>query len=228
MFVIAGSVPPGNRIKGFFKDGYPSPARLLDTPERFRYAGFDVATNDVARMMGEYWEVSHGDRKVIRLYHDGTLVFRMRADADFLGWGSQTQYFPGWVNPVAAVESQTSFVHLFSRIVPLLDQPPNRTFFSLKFENAYVGDRRLTITEYRRNPANFAVEPDLFPIHDFNAQAMLDLPGETLVNRPNRCAFEVVRAFYALFDAPETLIPFTKLVDGQREIDLDAIKNPKG
>ena len=224
-YVVAATVSPGNRVKGFFQDEADSPARLLDNPLRFRHGGFDVSTLDTAKFVGgDHWEVQSPGRKLLQLYQDGTLLFRMRADAEFLGWGSQDHYFDGWINPVAAIESQASFVHLYARVLALLLRAANQVSFVLRFENGVYDGTRLAITEYRKNPMNFAVSPTPYPLHDASASTNVAVSADDLAAHPSRCAYGVVRAFYELFDAGPELIPFTATVDNQPEVDVHAIQ----
>jgi len=224
-YVIAATSTPVSRVKGFYQDDADSPARLLDNPGRFRHAGFDVATLDVAKLVGgDLWEVQSPGRKLLHLYQDGSLLYRMRADSEFLGWGSQSHYFNGWVNPVAAIESQTSFVHLYARVMPLMLTPVTQVDFELRFQNGVYDGTRLAITEYRKDPMKFAVSRKHYPIHDADASARVRAAAEEIRAHPNRSAYRIVRAFYELFDAGPEIIPFTATVDGQPEVDIGAIQ----
>lgn len=218
-YVIAGSVAPGNRLKGFYQEGGLSPAHLLDHPTPLRYAGFDVSTGDYARLVGDHWQVRNGDRKVIQLYQDGDLLFRMRADEDFLGWGGQNLSMRGWLNPVAVVESHVSFVSLYAALVPHFLRPPDQIRFTLRFENGLIDGARLALTRYYTNGIRRVHAPTLYPIHDPNASAVVESHAALLLARPDRVAYQVLTRFYELFDAGPDLIPF--VVEGVTEGTMD-------
>lgn len=61
---------------------------------RFRWGSFDVSVPAVARPRpDDSLEVGWPDRKLLRLYQDGTLFFRAAADQEFLGWGQDREQF---------------------------------------------------------------------------------------------------------------------------------------
>lgn len=226
-YVLAAAPSESVRLKGFFRDGEASPGWLLTRPQLFRGSGFDVSTGDIARLVdGERWEVRNGTRKLLKLYSDGTLLFRMRADGDFLGWGQSGDGFAALpaLNPVAVVESHTSFVHLYRRVVEMLTTAPPTVHFSLTFSDAFIDNRPLSLTKYYEKGVARTVNPDLFPIHDRAASLQFDAPTELLVSDPDAVAFSVLSRFYAMFDAEPTLIPFTEMDNSGGRVNVSMIQ----
>jgi hypothetical protein len=80
-YFLAATVPPGNRIKGFYHEGSSAPAQFLERAPSFRYAGFDLTTGDQARLLDDHWQVQSGDRKLIQLFQDGTLLWHTSMSA---------------------------------------------------------------------------------------------------------------------------------------------------
>jgi hypothetical protein len=164
------------------------------------------------------------DRKVLRLYQDGTLIFRARADADFLGWGVEPQHFHRLpkLDPLVVVEVNTSFVHRYRAVVERLKHPPDRVFFHLSLHDFTQNGLRLFLTKH-------------FPRGHFDWSAVtryvvqtteesVDAPVADLMRAPNSVAYQVVVAFMSMFDMPEDEIPFVKRSADGAEIDLEAIQ----
>jgi hypothetical protein len=127
VYVLTASVPSGNRFRGFFDRDRESSAHVLEQPPTLRYAGFDTSTGRDARQVGpDQFEVRSGERKLLRLFQDGTLIFRVPADPSFLAWAVDENEFERMprLNPVPVVEMHTTFVDLYAALLPKLVRPP--------------------------------------------------------------------------------------------------------
>jgi hypothetical protein len=217
-YVIAASVPTGNRIRGFFEQGPDSVRSLLEHPPVFRWAGFDLTTRDTARLIdGTKYEVSSGDRKKIQLFNDGTLLFRAAADSEFLGWGQEPEWFrrDPRLNPLAVVEANTSFVHLYSRLLPHFVSRPVSIQIELALRNAEIDQNRIYLTEFYRFGIQNIHKPHRYLAHSINMRERIDIPADEMVDRPNEAAYKVVLSFSTFFDFPAEKIPF--VVEGAIE-----------
>lgn len=226
-YVLVGAIPPETRLRGFFSSGKESVSWLLTDPPVFRYSGFDVRTGSMARLIeGECWEARNGDRKILRLYQDGVLLFGMRADSDFLAWGENAMSFSDYVrlNPVAVVESHTSFVHLYAAVVRRLVAAPEDVQFFLRFDDAQIGGRRLALSQYYPRGIEWIDNPPLYPVHSVQATSEVALPTAQLLSNPDIAAYTVLAKFYDMCDADEQFIPFSKEIKGDRAVDVEAIK----
>ncbi len=226
-YVLAAAAEPASRLKGFFREGRSSPGWLLTEPIPFRYAGFDVSIGSIAQLSdGDRWEAQRGDRKLIQLYQDGTLIFRVRADQGFLGWGQSVVGFAQQpaLNPVAVVEVHASFVHLYARIYSWFVQPPKSVLFTLRFAGAEVEGRRLAMTEYYKHGVAQVFDPELFPIHDTDATAEHTVGANRLIERPNAVTYELLTKFYEMFDASAELIPFVTREGDEPAVDIGALQ----
>lgn len=230
VYLIGASVPPGNRIKSFYKPDDQGALFLLKSTNRnrFRNGSFDIAIPDEPKDGPEnslqlQWE----DRKLLRLYQDGTLLFRAAADEEFLGWGASQEEFlqRPRINPVAMVELNTSFVNFYKLIVDRLKKQPEEIKIKLCIKNSVVNNKRLFITEYFETEFKSIFNPEIFPIANDPAETEIEVSPQTVQSNPNRAAFLVVKAFVDMFDLPEAKIHFIKKGPEGPEIDLETIRH---
>jgi hypothetical protein len=225
-YVLTASVAPGNRVRGFHGTEPGSGASLIADIPRFRSGSFDVAIPGWPDPgPDDSLELKWDERKILRLYQDGTLVFRARADFDFLGWGVEPHAFPKFpkLDPLVVVEVNTSFVHRYRAVVESLKSFPDRVFFHLSLHNSAQNGVRLFLTEYLRGMVDWSTATR-YPIQMDPAEEELTVAAKTLIDAPNAAAYEVVRTFATMFDMPEEKIPFIDRTGDQPEIDLEAIK----
>jgi len=226
LYLLAASVPPGNRVRRFFDTGAEGAAFLLMSVDRFRSGSFDVAIPDTPKEGPEgSQELRWGDRKLLRLYQDGTLLFRAAADEEFLGWGVDQRTFARWprLNPVAVVEVNTSFVHFYRKVLLRLKQQPDTVSIKLSIEHGALDQRRLYLTRYYQRGIQNVVEPEQFALAAHPPEAELSAQPMELIERPNRTAYRVIREFADLFDLPEALIPFQHPGPDGPEVALEEI-----
>jgi len=110
--ILAAS--PLERIRlpdSFFEENGPY-YELLKNPSYLRYSGWNLRTLDTPRLKrGDYWEVTNGERKLLRLYSDGSFVAAASADQDFLGWRQEEK--PAVLHALAAIEFVYEFVDFY-------------------------------------------------------------------------------------------------------------------
>jgi hypothetical protein len=225
-YVITASVPAGNRVTNFHGGAENSASSLLAGFPRFRRGSFDVAIPGWPEEGPEdSLQLRWDDRKVLRLYQDGTLVFRARADYDFLGWGVEAHAFPKFpkLDPLVVVEVNTSFVHRYRCVVKQLKYAADRVFFQLSLHNVTQDGMRLFLTKYFSGGHVDWSAVTRYVAQTDPADERLEVAMPELLERPNAVAYEVVRAFTSLFDMPESEIPFVNRGGGRPEIDLPAI-----
>lgn len=229
-YVLAASVGSGHRVKGFFRelhDSEESPGWLLTQPEVLRPYGFDVSTGSIAQLLdSERWEIDRGRRKLLRLFQDGTLLFRMRADHEFLGWGQNASAFAALpaLNPTAVVEVHSSFVQLFRKVLERLNELPSQVYFDLRFSAAKIGERRIAVTRHYPRGLMWVDTPELHPISQLNASTRVVTTSKSVLDAPYRVAAHLLATFYSLFDADASLIPFLTGDVDSREVDIDALR----
>lgn len=231
VYVISASVPSGNRVKRFHSTQLDSAQRLIQDAQQLRDGGFDLRMNAVPTMTEDgAWEVKRGNRKNLRLYQDGTMIFRAAADESFLGWGVEPETFRGFprLNPVAVVEVHVGFVMLYARVVQQLQYGPGEVLFHLELRNVTVGTRRLFLT--RHVPGGHRI--DMFDLHDYPAEMdpakeRVQVSPAQLSAAPWSVAYLLVEKFVSFFDLPLEDIPFVREVGGRKEIDIEGLRNPR-
>ena len=226
-YIISASVPPGNRVLRFHGTGNDSASHLLANIHQFRYASFDVAIPGYPQPGPDNsLELRWDNRKILRLYQDGTLIFRVRADSNFLGWGIKPHEFEEFprLNPVPVVEVNTSFIHLYRSVFGCLKNVADTIYFQLSLHDGTWPNGRLFMTEYFPNPIIDWGMVNRWEIQMDPAEEEEEVSRTDLVDAPNRAAYLIVRTFTSMFDLPEDKIPFVRRVGGEFEIDLDAIR----
>ena len=227
-YLIAASVPVGNRILQFHGAGDHSASYLIGDVARFRYAGFDVAIPGWPEPgPDDSIELRSSDRKVLRLYQDGTLIFRVRADHEFLGWGVEPDYFERFpkLNPVPVVEVNTSFVHLYRAVVGQLKHPVETVYFKLFLSDSTWEHSRLFLTKYFSSNRVDWGGVTKWEIQQDPAEEELEVSANELEESPNRVALRLVKTFVSMFDLPDDEIPFVTGDGDDAEVDLQAIKD---
>ena len=164
-----------------------------------------------------------GERKFLRLYQDGTLLVRVAADQDFLGWGVNERDFLRFprLNPVAVAELHVTFVLLYRELVLRLKQGPASISVKLLLTDAVSNGWRLYMTEYASIHNMDPYVLDQYPLQQQPAEEELELPVEELVTTPTRAAYKVLKAFTSMFDLPDEKIPFSNA----NEVDIERIKS---
>lgn len=223
-YVLAATVPDGNRVMRFWGEPGQDAGWLLANPPTFRRTGFDTSTGDVPRLGPDNSVEVGGGRQLLRLYQDGTLLFRVPADDDFLAWAeSDFQQFPR-LNPVAVVEVHAAFIHLYQKVLERLKSPPRVITTHLSLTNATIGDQRLFLTQYFSPGSTDKYGAKKYLLQMDPSEDEVDLSPEEVYNHPNRAAFRILAKFAGFFDMPEEEIPFCRAGDG-REIDIAAIQS---
>lgn len=93
-YVIAATVPNGNRVREFHSASPTAVRHLLRNAGELRHAGFDLGIDEPAQRGPDgSLETVQGQRKRLRLFQDGTLIFYALADDSFLGWARSPESF---------------------------------------------------------------------------------------------------------------------------------------
>ena len=150
------------RLKGLFETG---PLKeVLEKPQVLRANGWTMETQQEARIVkGEYLEIVLGDWKTIQLYEDGMLLAKVRADADFLAWGSRGD--EGFekrprLNPLALIEFTYSFTDVFSRVLEYAEPQPVDCVMQANIQNAIRESGPLYLNPYGLETCGPPARPD--------------------------------------------------------------------
>lgn len=221
-YILAASMLGDSRVLRFRTEGSESAKQTLFDAGRLREGGFDLTIGALPEPGPEgSWEARQGDRKVLRLYQDGTVIFGAAADHTFLGWGQEKRAFQSHprVNPVAAVEIHASFAAFISHLLPRLEHPPLEILFRLSLRNPKIGKEYLYLTDYLREQ-HFIVDLKKHPIEREPADEKLVSTADEIAQHPMRVAAQLAHRFYSMFDFAAS-VPFVTIdAQGQPAVDM--------
>lgn len=193
----------------------------LAHPPVLRYAGWDIETGDTAKIIeGEYLELKNGDRKVIRLYREGTMILVASADADFLMWGNNYGEKQK-INPLALIEVIYSFVRAyFEIVVPDLYPAPTHLAFEIGLRNTHLQDQKSKLAPHALNTAGQMFREKEAPKNNW----MLGISIPVKDSSVDKVAYRIVQEAYHWFGFSDEEIPYsTKDEKGDGIIDTASI-----
>ena len=227
-FVYA-MVPRGpSAYKNFFEAGPVH--ELLEKPGELRYAGWDLNTQDQARIVkGEFLEVRSGERKLIRLYEDGSLIVRADASSSFLGWGRGDVEFKEKprLNPVAVIEFTYNFVNLCAKLARFLDPAPKTVGMRIEIRNAFFDNSKLYMIPYGTGTYAWLFDDPQFMAPEASMLREIDVVTEELTSRPGVVAYSLVEKIYTWFGISTDKIPYVGNEGGKKLVDPQKIITAK-
>lgn len=229
LYIIIAKPLNNCKINNFFSADVGGVKHMLEHPSGLRYAGWDLETLDNAKLVkGEYYEVINGDRKKIRLYEDGTLIMKVSANQNFLGWGRSPDNFlkSPRLNPVALIEITYNFVYFYSKLINFFNNESRDIKFVIQFRDTFLSEnKKLYLNPYGTDSLNFAFDdyPQESP-EDFMEKDTLFLSQE-IVNNSAKCSYELIKKVYNWFGITDEKIPLKiKDENGFDVIDIEKIK----
>lgn len=226
---ILSAIPKENvKLKNIFEFGKNSVQELLENPGQLRPMGWDLNTRDNARIeKGEFLEVRNGERKLIHLYEDGTLILFAAADETFLGWGPRDLPFnqDTRLNVLAITELTYNFIDFYTRLIKFFNSAPKEISFRMKLKDAFLDDlHKLYIVPQELDTIVYSKYKAKVP----EVEEIIFVKCEELLNSPQHIAYRLIKKMYFLFGVPENKIPYTlKDKEDRRVIDVEKIKNIK-
>jgi hypothetical protein len=226
IFVYTARPTSRVRLRGIFEQG---PLKeLIERPGTLRYAGWNMETQEQARIIkGEYLEVAVGDWKTIQLYEDGMLLAKVKADADFLAWGSRGD--EGFekrprLNPLALVEFTYSFVDVFSRTIPHADPQPANSVFQVNIRNTFRAEERLYLNPCGLEAIAHMIDQTRYRASEDNGDVSIQVDTNLVRNNVPRAAYLFVERIYLWFGVPVNQIPYTAGEGDAKVIDVDMLR----
>ena len=140
---------------------------VIERPRTLRDKGWGMETQQEARIVkGQYLEIVLGDWKTIQLYEDGMLLAKVRADDDFLAWGSRDgegfEKHPR-LNPLALVEFTYSFVDVFSGVIAHAEPQPTACVLEVNIHNALREGGPLYLNPYGLGSLPYEMDDAKYP-----------------------------------------------------------------
>ena len=214
------------RLRGIFEQG---PLKeLIEKPGTLRYAGCNMETQEQSRIVkGEYLEVALGDWKTIQLYEDGMLLAKVKADADFLAWGSRDD--EGFekrprLNPLALIEFTYSFIDVFSRAMQHADPQPSTCVFQVSIRNTFRAEERLYLNPYGLETFAHMTDQTRYRAPEDNGVVEVQVDTNLIRNNVPRAAYLFAERIYLWFGVHVNQIPYTTGEGDARVIDVDMLR----
>jgi len=227
VFVYTARPTSRVRLRGLFEDGPLK--KLIEDPGTLRYAGFNMETRERARIIkGEYLEVALGDWKTIQLYEDGMLLAKVKADADFLAWGSRDD--EGFekrprLNPLALIEFTYSFVDVFSRAIQHAEPQSTTCVFQASIRNTIrTTGERLYLNPYGLDTWAHMMDRRQYPAPEDNGDVPVQLDTNLVRNNVPRAAYLFAERIYLWFGVPVNHIPYLIGDGDMKAVDVDALR----
>jgi hypothetical protein len=228
-FFVFSMVPmQRTAFKTFYESG---PLKtLLEQPGNLRYAGWDLTSSGAATLVkGEYLEVKAGERKVFRLYEDGSFVARVSAGEDFLSWGQNQQGFQQnpRLNPLAIIEFTFNFVRFCAQLLEYLSPRPTSFSFQIELRNAFIDGTRLYLVPYGVASHAFVFGGERYNAPAEHMRKHLEVNASDLVGAPHAVAFLLVQKIYSWFGITSEKIPYVSQMGEVKCVDENAIKTAR-
>lgn len=132
--------PQPNNILNIFGGSNSPVMALMENPPAFRGSGWDLQTLDHAKpVAGEFLEAVNGDRKILRLYRDGQIVFS--GDEGFFGYGVNKDEDKDDDNPsfsfngLGIAEVIANFVNFSYKMSEFLSESPSKMILKIEVLN---------------------------------------------------------------------------------------------
>jgi len=216
-------------LRTLFESGPGSITEVLERPPTLRPNGWSMETLDRARIVeGRLRELRNGDRKVLRLYRDGALVFACAADSEFLGFGESAGHFqerPRLI-ALALIEVTYLFCELCARVVQDVAPRPARIRF-----HACLGRMAappLAMPVYLNalgDVSSLDRERDRHHAPDGGVTRYVDALADPFDAAGT--AYDLIREIYLWFGIEPSNIPYTERRDGRTTISAEAIRAAK-
>lgn len=221
--IISTVFRPGpNEIIDIFSREAGSAMSLLEKPPFLRALGWNLETLDRAEMVGgEYIQVTNGDRKIIRLFRDGNIVFGASTDEDFLGHATTSRGHEGAINALAVTEVITEFI-IFCEVLRVhLKTPPNFILVKMSLFNPKKEKKQIMFSISEAGMRWPTVEGTF---QDENRQILKKFSiGESGIDYL-KVSYQMVAEFFYFFGVSEDKFMYTKTNGAEKEIDTEMIK----
>ncbi|HEY6349510.1 MAG TPA: ATP-binding protein [Candidatus Angelobacter sp.] len=220
-FVLVAQPGSPTEVQKLFESSPGGIRALLENPPVLRYAGWDLHTLGPSQIIkGEFVRTVSGDRKILELYKDGTLIFAGLADVDFLAWGSDNSDKPK-LNPAALVEVIYSFMAFYEEVLKHVDRQPETLTFQMRFYNMKKDGIPSYLFPYQLGSYGQATGER----HDApENEAVLHIQISTKDFSPEKTAYELVEEVYLWFGMEPEKIPYITPDAKDKKIDIEKIR----
>ncbi len=229
-YILAATPTEPSRLKKFFESGDASVRTLLEHPGQLRYAGWDLQTDDKARIIrGEYLEVKSGDKKILHLYEDGTFIVRAAADETFLAWATSKSRDKKnlRLHPIALIEFTYSFAAFYARLTPHFETARRHLNMRVEFQNAIIDDAKLFLNPGEVGSITWGFNEDPYFAPDPSVKTEIEIKTNRLQQNPARVGYQLIEKVYVWFGIDPKWIPYTAVDGENRIIDIAQLGKKK-
>jgi hypothetical protein len=208
-----------SKLTSIFSSGASSLKRKVERPPILRSSGWSLETLDSAKIVQEKSiRVTNGDRKVLDLFTDGTMVFVASAANDFLAWGKRREFN---INPLALIEAIYSFTALYAEVIKGFEEIPSEIVFGAQLHHVHLDGQKTVLGPGALNSIaqQFGTEVEETPEDSFqNSYVEKSATFDVEI-----AAYEIVRLIYLWFGLGEETIPYAYEKSGRKAVDSGLI-----
>lgn len=223
MIITAFPRLPG-RLRTLFTAAEGSLRKVIENIPYLRYAGWNLPTEARGEIVrGEFIRVGGPDYRLLDVYRDGTTIFAVRADGDFLAWA--TPQNEQRINPTALVEVVYNFTNFYEYVLRDFEEKPDYIFIRVDLKNLHLNGIKTYLLPYDSAAWRFGRNRDVHFAPEDSMTKSIRFAADNYT--PAVAAFEILREIYLWFGFDEDKIPYTITGDDQRKIDTSQILNLK-
>lgn len=150
----------------------------------------------------------------------------MKADSDFLAWGSRDEGFEKRprLNPLALIEFTYSFVELFRRVLEHVDAEPAAYVLQVNVQNAFRAEERLYLNPYGLETMTHMMDHTRYRAPEDSGEIALQLDTAMIRDNAPRAAYLFAERIYLWFGAPPDQIPYTTGAGDAKVIDVEVLR----
>jgi hypothetical protein len=229
--------PKGKAVIRDFFNAYGEVQALLLHPPETRHASFGMRIAAIPQLRnGEYWELDGQELfsarvRRLRVYVDGSVIFRASADGSFLCWPKDRAV--GIVNPVVVADSIVSFCRLVRDLLLLMPIRPDAGRFGVEIRDAgnsepqlmmYPGKLRKDLDLLVLGPRDMNSVGEISPRHETPAQTvdLLAATPDAAYAGADAAAYDVVKSFYEIFGFNDAAIPYVERTGARPFVNVSA------
>jgi len=209
-YILAATPQESVRFEKFLDVDDQSPKLLLQRPPYSRYYGWNMLTGDYAGIReGSYWEVRNGDRKLIQMHRDGSLLTVVHADNSFLGFGRTQDEFMSdpKLSALALIEYTYDFVEFYRNLLERIE-PVKHVIFRVALKNTELSNGKMLCLVAQSLGIPFLHQQPVGAVEgNFSQDITVDLENGSYDSR--YVAFLLFREAFIRFGASPETIPYT-------------------
>lgn len=220
-FVLA--ITPSNQvnIKGIFEGREAEVVKLIDSPPKLRYGGFDLDTIQVSEIIeGKKRRSIEKNFNAIELWKDGTIIFVANAGPKFLSWGSYDEQKVLKINDNALIEVCYLFCLLVEKLLPFFDPDPENFIINIQLKKLPTKTKRCIVLGTQRQILTYA-KSALAPGPEVEFSFQL----KSVKFSPGISSFKLASRVYEWFGVEHDKIPLVVKKENEYQVDPVAIQN---